>query len=94
MVDDDRVHFLAARHHYGEQRGAVLGSGVELDEGKGYCVMKMTALSGVAPFSFKRFRSHTEVDLEDEDTLWEIVADWAGEESDQDENGKSAKCNE
>ena len=64
-----------------EEFGLVL---IELDEGKGYCVVKMTALSGVAPFSFKKFRSRTEgdLDLDDEDTLWEIVADWAGEESD------------
>lgn len=62
-----------------DEYGLVL---VELDEGKGYCVVKMTALSGVAPFSFKRFRSETEFDIEDEDSLWDVVADWADEECD------------
>lgn len=56
---------------------------VELDEGKGYCIVKMTALSGVAPYSFSRFHSDTELDLDDEDVLWDFVADWADEESDE-----------
>ncbi len=55
---------------------------VELDEDKGYCIVKMTALSGVAPFSFRKFRTNTEFDLEDENTLWENIEDWAGEKSD------------
>lgn len=60
-----------------EEFGLVL---VELDEGKGYCIVKMTALSGVAPYSFKRFRADTpQLNLEDEDELWERVTDWAGE---------------
>lgn len=60
-----------------EEFGLVL---VDLNEGKGYCIVKMTALSGVAPYSFTRFCSETHLDLEDEDELWEYVADWAGEE--------------
>ena len=62
-----------------EEYGLVL---VELDDGKGYCIVKMTALSGVAPYSFKRFRSdaaEAELDLENEDKLWKHVAEWADE---------------
>ena len=56
---------------------------VELDEGKGYCIVKMTALSGVAPYSLNRFRTDTELDLNDEDMLWDFIADWADEKSDE-----------
>lgn len=54
---------------------------VELDDGAGYCVVRMTALTGVAPYTLKRFRGRTEFDLdEDVDELWDFVEDRTGTE--------------
>ena len=59
---------------------------VELDEGRqGYCMVKKTALSGVAPYSLEKFSSDTDFDLNNEDELWEFVTDYLDEEEERED---------
>ena len=65
-----RAAFVASLRENLEEEGITL---VELEQG--YCLISLSSLAGVKPYTISRFREDTGIDVRDEDALWAYVSD-------------------
>ncbi len=70
-----RTAFLDNVRRYLDDYGLAL-----IEVNSSLCVVRLASLEGVRAYTFKRFQEETDLDLEDEDGLWEMIE----EELDQD----------
>ena len=75
-----RVAFVEAVRDYLEAWDLAL---IEMDDA--FCVLKFSSLRGVAPYTLRRFRKATSLEIEHEDGLWEHIGEQLDSDEDEDD---------